>query len=187
MVSELDSHVKYPDRLKVLLDEAGVRYELIPLRQPGAFAVVAFLLETDDGCMDIEEQNEAAYQACLKIAQAALRFASSDLRGILRDEFVALRARAEAAEARIVELTTPDEAKPEPPRIIETWLSGAYGMNATVVVDGVAERVSLDTAHAILGRRFGNGLRYEVRGPLPAEMITLANGSADMTKGGSDV
>ena len=103
-MDEKDSHVKYPDRLQVVLHEAGVRYELVPLRQPGAFAIVAFLLETDDGCMDIEEQNEAAYQACLKIAQAALRFASSDLRGILRDEFVALRARAEAAEAKVTAL-----------------------------------------------------------------------------------
>ena len=92
----MDSHVTHPDRLKVVLGEAGVRYELIPHPQPGAFGVVAILLESDDGCMDIEEQNEAAYQACLKIAQAALRYASSDLRGILRDEFTALRARADA-------------------------------------------------------------------------------------------
>ena len=103
MGEDRDNHIKHPDRLKVVLEQAGVDYDAVPSTQPGELVIVAFLAR-DDGALDIEELNDAAYQAVLRIGQAGLRFADSDLRGLLVDEWGALRARAEAAEAEVARL-----------------------------------------------------------------------------------
>jgi len=106
MGEDRDNHIRHPDRLKVVLEEAGVEYDAVPSAQPGELVIVAFLAR-DDGAMDIEELNHTAYRSVLRIAQACLRFANSDLRGLLVDEWGALRDRAEAAEAEVARLKKP--------------------------------------------------------------------------------
>ena len=102
-MDDRDNHITYPDRLAIILNEAGVEFHCDPTPQIGELQIIA-RLAADDGCLDIEELNQAAFTAVLRIAQAVLRFGSNELRGILADEWRDLSARADAAEAEVARL-----------------------------------------------------------------------------------
>ena len=102
-MDDRDNHITYPDRLAIILNEAGVEFYCDPTPQIGELQIIA-RLAADDGCLDIEELNQAAFTAVLRIAQAVLRFGSNELRGILADEWRDLSARADAAEAEVARL-----------------------------------------------------------------------------------
>lgn len=78
MADPRDNRVTHPDRLKLVLEEAGVPYDAVPSAQVGELVIAAFLAR-DDGVLDIEELNAAAYQAVLRIAKAVQKVAPEDL------------------------------------------------------------------------------------------------------------